>query len=137
MDGFVYQPTTFQLSDPVKYRDSKGKERSLFREHVYSPDFTIDFDPLKYRNLMDEFKHIHDGKTAYIDVKGGFNRTQRSFTTDRKWVFQKYGIYIYELKPKDFFRKFGILKEFMFTDKTKKPSKVFEGYPIVDDIFKK
>ena len=87
VQDFVYQPKTFTLSDPVKYTDSKGKERTLFREHVYSPDFTIDFDHIKYPNLYDEFKYVSNGNRAYVDVKGGFNRTQRSFNTDRKWMY--------------------------------------------------
>lgn len=70
-----------------------------------------------------------------MDVKGSFNRNQRSFSIDQKWVYQKTGFYIYKLEPKKFFKKFGILDEFMFTEKTKKPSKVFEGYPLMVDVF--
>ena len=134
--SFEYQPKTFTLSDPVKYKDSKGKEKTLFREHVYSPDFLIEFNIMKYHQFKDEFKVMDNGNRIYIDVKGSFNRTSRSFSVDRKWLYQKYGIYIYELQPKEFFKKFGILEEFKLTEKTKKPSKVFEGYPVITDIFK-
>lgn len=68
-------------------------------------------------------------------MKGSFNRNQRSFSIDQKWVYQKYGYYIYKLEPKVFFRKMGILEEFKLTQKTKKPSKVFAGYPTVGEIF--
>ena len=69
-------------------------------------------------------------------MKGSFNRNQRSFSIDQKWTWQKEGYYIYKLEPKKFFRKFGILEEFLLTEKTKKPSKVFEGYPLLSEIFK-
>ena len=85
--NFEYQPKTFTLSDPVKYKDSKGKEKTLFREHVYSPDFQIDFDINKYPQFKDEFKVMINGNRTYVDVKGSFNITSRSFSVDRKWMY--------------------------------------------------
>ena len=111
----------------------KGKERTLFQDHVYSPDFLIEVDPGRIE-LLEEFK-VLDGNSIYVDVKGSFNRNQRSFSIDQKWVWQKTGKYIYKLEPKKFFRKFGILQEFLFTQKTKKPSKVFQGYDTVEKVF--
>lgn len=116
----------------MTYRHGK-KERTLFQDHVYSPDFMIRVDPRR-QELVDEFKVLSDG-CVYVDVKGSFNRNQRSFSIDQKWTYQKYGHYIYKLEPKRFFRKFGILDRFMFTRKTGKPSKVFEGYPTVEQVF--
>lgn len=136
--GFTYQPCTFKLTDPVKYRDRKGKERCLFREHVYSPDFLININP-KYEEFVDEFKKtdIIDGyPSIYVDVKGTFNKTERSFSIDQKFVYDKYGFYIYKLIPKNFMKKFGIVEDLKYTSKTKKPSKKFEGYPMIQDIFK-
>ena len=130
--SFRYQPVTFVLAPKAEYMDGL-KKRHLFREHVYSPDFEIEVDP-KRKDLVKEFK-VLDRNRIYVDVKGSFNRNQRSFSMDQKWVFQKTGYYIYKLEPKKFFRKFGILEEFRFTEKTKKPSKVFEGYPLVTEIF--
>lgn len=42
---FKYQPCSFVLSDPVKYVNSNGKTRTLFQEHIYSPDFLIAVNP--------------------------------------------------------------------------------------------
>ncbi len=42
---FKYQPCSFTLSEPVKYVNSKGKTRTLFQEHIYSPDFLISVNP--------------------------------------------------------------------------------------------
>jgi hypothetical protein len=109
------------------------KQRTLFREHCYSPDFLICLKP-EYESLCSEFKVVSDGK-IYIDVKGTFNLTARSFSIDQKLVYQKYGFYIYKLIPKEFMKKFGILEEFRFTQKTKKPSKVFDGYRTIEDVF--
>lgn len=122
---FFYQPHTFILSKKVTYMSGK-KEKTLFQDHVYSPDFLIIWEP-EYTKFRDEFKvpFGDEENMVYVDVKGSFNRNQRSFSIDQKWVYQKEKLYIYKLEPKKFFKKFGILDEFRFTQKTKKPSKVF------------
>ena len=131
--SFRYQPCTFVLADKATYQD-RNKLKTLFQDHVYSPDFEIEIDPA-LEDLRREFKVLDNGCRILVDVKGSFNRNQRSFSIDQKWVWQKTGFYIYKLEPKKFFRKFGILEEFRFTEKTKKPSKVFEGYPLISEIF--
>lgn len=89
--------------------------------------------------LIHEFKKTSEIKgypAIYVDVKGGFNKNARSFSIDQKFVYSKYGHYIYKLVPKEFMRKFGITEDLMFTSKTKKPSKKFEGYPLISEVFK-
>lgn len=49
----------------------------MFREHVYSPDFMLEFDPKASIVLSKEMKvpfeaTKQDSYRAYIDVKGGF-----------------------------------------------------------------
>lgn len=83
---FSYQPKTFLLSESVKYTNSKNKERTLFQDHVYSPDFYIIFDG-KYQQFNEEMKVMTSENGIYVDVKGGFNRNSRNFMTDRKWVW--------------------------------------------------
>ena len=136
---FIYRPDTFRLSEPVDITNSKGKKRSLFREHVYSPDFKIVIDRSRI-DLLDELKcdwsDFKEGVyNAWIDVKGTFNRNSRSFSIDQKWVWSKYGIYVHKVIPKKFFQKFGIRKEFLLTRKTGKPSAKYQGFPLVDDVF--
>lgn len=132
---FWYQPCTFVLFEKAMYKSGK-KEKTLFQDHVYSPDFLIEVNP-SFTDLVSEFKVMFgvEGNKIYVDVKGSFNRNQRSFSIDQKWVYQKTGYYIYKLEPKKFFKKFGILDEFKFTQKTKKPSKVFQGYKTVEEVF--
>jgi len=36
--------------------NAENKKRCLFREHVYSPDFMIKFNPSKFPLLAKEFK---------------------------------------------------------------------------------
>ena len=75
---FKYQPKSFELFKPQTWVNSNGKNRTLFREHIYTADFIIWFDKNKFPKLADEFKvfatnasNIAEGSYAYyIDVKG-------------------------------------------------------------------
>lgn len=136
---FAYQPPSYKLSDTVKYIGLDNKERTLFREHIYSPDFKLTFCPAKAMKLAKELKVSINQADAnelpvYIDVKGTFARSDggRSFSINQKWVMQKHGIYIYKLVPKDFFKLFGVPKASTLTAKTKKPRKMFLSYPEMD-----
>ena len=140
---FEYQPKSIQLSPSVKYKEYKtGKMKVLFREHVYTADFILYVDPKKNPDLVDELK-IDDPlkkrgnlEAFYIDIKGGFmsNGSDRSFPMNQKWVYEKYRIYIHKLVPKDFFMRFGIIEDFKYTEKTKKPSKRYAGYPTIEEV---
>lgn len=57
---YVYQPSSLKLFDPVDYINVDGKKRCLFREHVYSPDFLVRFNPNKFQQLAKEFKLSKD-----------------------------------------------------------------------------
>ena len=140
---FEYQPSSYVLFDGAKYKDSKGKDRCLFRDHIYSPDFAITFG-ISNDRLLQEFKcpvinEKNNTAKIVVDVKGVFmsNGSGRSFSLNQKWVFQKYGIYVYKLVPKDFFKKFGITESLLYTKKTKKPSSKYRGYPAMEDMFRK
>ena len=139
INDFEYQPCTFQLADPVKYIDINGKERSLFQKHVYSPDFLIVFDKSN-KILEKEFKTQYSDLScqhisAYIDVKGTFQRNYRSFTTDRKWVWQKFRIFINEVIPVKFFQIAGVPQKSRLTEKTRKPRKMFLGFKSISEAF--
>ena len=71
---FFYQPCTFTLFGKVTYRSGK-KEKTLFQDHVYSPDFLIIWEP-EYTKFKDEFKvpFGDEENMVYVDVKGSFNR---------------------------------------------------------------
>ena len=137
---FDYQPPAYQLAEPVKYVDVDGKQRTLFREHIYSTDFVVEFDPNFSKALSKELKVPYSELSsnrcsAFIDTKGTFNRNSRSFGTDRKWVWQKYGTYIYELVPQKFFKDFGVPENCRLTEKTKKPRSAYRGFPSISEAF--
>ncbi len=71
----------------MKYTNSKGKTRTLFQEHIYSPDFLITINP-DCSILKEEFKFLTDNK-IYVDVKGMFARNDggRSFSLNQKWMY--------------------------------------------------
>lgn len=49
-----------KLFDSVDYINVDGKKRCLFRDHIYTPDFVIEFNPSKYILLAREFKLTND-----------------------------------------------------------------------------
>lgn len=135
LKDFRYQPDSFKLSDSISYLTVDGKSRCLFREHVYSPDFILTFEPNKYLALAKEFKVTlqqlqNNTIDVYIDVKGTFAKSDggRSFSINQKWTYDKHGIYVYKLVPKDFFKLFGVPEACRLTAKTKKPRKMYLGY---------
>lgn len=137
---YVYQPSSLKLFDPVDYINIDGKKRCLFREHVYSPDFLIKFNPSKFPQLAKEFKLTNQQSSLkefeiQIDVKGTFNKTERSFSLNQKWCWQKFKIYIYKLVPKEFFKKMGCPKTSFYTKKTNKVRKNFVGCKSLEQIF--
>ena len=141
IDNFRYQPPSYQLSDPVKYVDVDGKERTLYREHQYTTDFMVEFNPNQQHEIAKELKVPYeqlssDSCSVFIDVKGTFNRNARSFSTDRKWLWQKFNVYIYELIPAKFFKLFGVPAKSILSAKRKQPRKCFQGFKTLAEIFK-
>ena len=139
---FIYQPESIQLFDATNYVDAIGKKRSLFRQHVYSPDFCIIFDPRSSQALCKQFKTTYEQaslseSSAYLDVKGTFQRngSGRSFSLNQKWVFQKTGIYICKLVPQDFFKECGCPQECFYSKKQKKPRKMYLGFKTIAQAF--
>ena len=132
VNDFVYQPGSFSLYDSETYVDVDGKTKCLFRDHVYSPDFLVSFDPNAQKQLAREFRVRQSDLSApevsaWIDTKGLFNMNGRSFSTDRKWVWQKFKVYICEVVPKKFSQKFGVAVKSFYTRKTGKSRKMYAG----------
>lgn len=137
---FEYQPKAFILFDAVKFNTVENKSRTLFREHIYTADFMITFNAKDNISLAKEFKLSYDSLqkdsvNVYIDVKGTFNKTERAFGLNQKWLYQKYGIYVYKLIPKNFFKLFGCPTNCFVTNKKKQPRKMFQGYQTISEVF--
>lgn len=140
LNDFQYQPDSFRLFDAESYIDIEGKNRSLYREHKYSPDFLLLFDAYKYRDLSKEFKIRQEQLSStecsvWIDTKGTFNNNARSFGTDRKWLWQKFKVFICEVIPVKFFEKFGVPEKSTLSPKKKQPRKCFLGFKPLVEIF--
>lgn len=140
INDFDYQPPAFNLFESIKYQDIYNKTKTLFREHSYTPDWLLSFTPSAYLELAKEFKIDYSelsncNCSVYIDSKGTFNVTERAFGYNQKWVWQKFKKYIYKLVPKVFFKKFGVPKASLYTNKTKKPRKMFQGFQLISEVF--
>lgn len=132
--GFIvdweYQPASIELFQSVNYMNADNKQRCLFRTHIYSPDFKITICPNKSKTLCKELKLTYeqsllDSFDVMIDVKGTFNKTERAFGINQKWVYQKFGIYVCKIVPKEFFMKAGCPLSCFITRKTGKKRKVY------------
>lgn len=140
INDFSYQPPSYKLFEAERYTDVTGKDKSLFREHIYTPDWILSFSPSAQLMLAKEFKVPYSELSntdcsVLIDSKGTFNVTERAFGYNQKWVWQKFKTYIYKLVPKAFFKKFGVPEKCILTAKTKKPRKMFQGFQTVKKIF--
>jgi hypothetical protein len=131
VSNIEYEPGSYVLSEKVsmlveKKLKTKSKfiEKHLLYPHVYTTDFEfiINHTPL--------LKHIikTENKTkVYVDTKGTFlNRgAEQEFSMNRKWMFQKYGIYVNKIVPKDLFGNTWVPESWRMTPKTNKPVKSF------------
>lgn len=143
ISDFEYQPEPIKLFDKVDYIAWNGKKRLLFRDHIYSPDFKLTFDPRCNEVLQKTFKMNQSDTTkksfqVHLDVKGTFQRNDggRSFSINQKWVFQKTGICIVKIVPKDFFAVCGCPSSCMKTRKTGRERKAFSGLKSLEEVFK-
>ena len=76
-----------------------------------------------------------DEISVYVDTKGLFNRNARSFSADRKWVWEKFKVYVLEIIPVKFFAKMGCPRLSFNSKKTKKPRKMFLGLKSIAEKF--
>ena len=125
---FVYQPESFLLSQPVKFSN-----KNLLREHVYTPDFFIFFKQKlqKDSKLFQIFKYPSQNNKYYVEIKPGFDRFNdfKAFIINQKWVYSKYGIYIYKIEVQKLFNNTFVPQHFRYTQKTKKIRAKYKDAP--------
>lgn len=116
IDQIVLQPESFELSQKVTHPIT---DKSLLRPHVYTADFKITF-----KNKHEKLKQLFnlDYQQYYIQVKPGFDRSNmtRLFTINQKWIYQKFGVYIFKFQVDKLFKKSFVPQFCRFTQKTKK-----------------
>ena len=145
VNDYFYESNTFSLSKAKTYphlvvmkTKTKLVEKSLLEEHVYTPDFLIEWNE---SNLNKFFRIIHDdtcstkcpffairsskdGKVyTFIEVKGDFdkNNMTRLFRITQKWLYDKYNLYVELLKIPSLFKRTFVPDRYRYTDKTMQP----------------
>lgn len=121
LSDFIYHPESFILSEsktaPVAIDTKKKKNKSItiFRPHVYTADFRLEFTDMGYNlmilNKVSLFKPYNlpimpfNEHTLFVDVKGKFQQFDgaRSFGINQKWVYDKHFVYIYKIIPETLF----------------------------------
>ena len=151
---WVYQPITYDLipkSTVQVIKQLKTKQKlewkTLYQGHTYDPDFKIQFTD-KFYGFFNElpqpisiassgyngFRFIKPNQDIIIDVKGTFNKTARSFSTDQRLVYDKFGVIIHKIIPEKLFVKTFVPKKASVTPKKKEPRKKYLKTPLIEEF---
>ena len=117
----VYQPSSFILSSrqskqAIKQLKTKTKtiDKFLLHPHKYTADF-------RFRGSGEYLEDMEFDKDGYywVDVKGSFaggfrNSSAITFPINRKWVYERYGIFINKVIPEKLFKKTFIPRDIAY-----------------------
>jgi hypothetical protein len=148
VENWQYQPKGFILSDRVEIEltkklktKSKLIKRSLLQPHKYTADFKVQFTKQFYNWFKKDInlKNIallNNFNEVYIDIKGGFNAYQShsNFSVERKWVWNKYNIYIDRIMPDKLFKQTWVPEYCRFTPKLKQLRKKYKDYNTFEEM---
>jgi hypothetical protein len=138
--SYTYEENVYTLYEPVKstwIKKCKKKDKveslHLLNGAVYTPDFCLCWapksegvffsliSPMSKRPLFITFNK--DGKTlSEVDVKGGGgstglkNASMHTFPLKQKEMWEKYGIFVNKVIPKDLFRDSFTPDRYLYTD---------------------
>ena len=156
---FLYESNTFTLSIAKKYIYTKKLitkvkpiELSLLDEHVYTPDFLIEWNTssngLFYRYIENEgyitkppffaIKSLKNGKPyTFFEVKGTFDRNNmtRLFKINQKWLYDKYGLYVHQVTIPDLFKYTFTPERYLHTDSSRQLRKINFGIKSFDEYY--
>ena len=130
---------TYQLGEKIvnKYTEqlktkSKEKEQTILNGCEYTPDFEINWNE-KANNLF--YTHITNGiktnldllitdgenisiNTSIVEIKANFdnNNMTRLNGINRKWMYQKYSVFVNLVKVPDIFKDTFTPKKYLVTD---------------------
>lgn len=145
INRYLYESNTFTLSKArvypileIKKTKTKIKELSLLQEHVYTPDFCIEWNEKyinKFFRVIDDatctvkcpffaVRSTKDNKPyTFIEVKPIFdqNNMTRTFRLSQKWLYDKYSLYVQLCVIPTFFERTFTPARYLFTDATMKP----------------
>lgn len=143
IDSVEYHPEAYELTAKasrmmIKQMKTKTKavEKFLCHPHSYTLDFLIVGND-RFNTLAHNLISM-DNKIYYIDIKGGFSiyNNHREFSINRKLLFQKYGIYVNDVTPKQFFKTTFCPVACALTEKNGKPRKHYRDMPTVFEALK-
>ena len=127
-----YHEETLPLFEKTLYN---GK--SFLQQHVYTYDFKLKVQP----EFVDWFekKWCDNNGYVYIDVKGTWNRHggDREFSINRKWVWEKHGIFIAKIVPEKWFMKTWCPKECRLSPKQNKVREKYQNCKSVNSFIEK
>lgn len=143
--GFRTNVEPFELSekkersyiDKIKTKSKTGVQ-TLLREHSYKPDYVVLWNEiykdifyscyksdmklaLIWRGEYVKRPFITNGNVSHIDIKGSYtlrNSDNAIFSVNRKWVMDRYGVYIDKITVPDVFIKTFTPNRYLYTDKT-------------------
>ena len=143
--SYEAQPESYVLSEPYFYDYNiqlKTKIRpavkKLIREHIYTADFKIHFaaeasgifcNRLESRKDLTKIPFVVDYFfVSIIEIKPAFSRfnSQREFSINQKWLFQRHGVYCQKIKISNragLFKDTFTPKKYLVTE-TGKPKKL-------------
>lgn len=127
---FEYQPQPFLLSEKVLINN-----KSALQKHIYTPDFKVQFSQNPIVKQLFPFTQ----NQVFIDVKGGFSiyNNHSQFSVNRKWVYQKYGVYVYKVEVQKLFKKSFVPESCLYTAKLHKLRKKYENYSLIEEFKRK
>jgi hypothetical protein len=147
---FDFHTKQYVLSEPVKYSYTKKlktkdieKEGTLLREHIYTPDYWIDWHLSAYGIFYsyidgDDLSKTHfvvnknnEGENigSLIEVKPSWDAQNmtRLFSINAKWMYQEHHLYVQKVTPigdhKCLFAKTFVPEKARYTAKTGKLKK--------------
>lgn len=140
----VYHPPAFQLSPRQSVQKTvqmKSKTKTvdhfLFHPHEYTADFKLTLTEDGKEFLHTEgVLHLMVPNEMFVDVKGGFNiyNDDKPFSINQKWVFEKYGVFIYKVIPKKWFLKTWVPEAARLTPKKRDIKECYKNCKTVDEV---
>lgn len=111
--SFVLSESVFETYTQVIQLKTKTKAipktKTILREHIYTPEFKVEFDK--------DLGLYHLDNIGYIEVKPKFDYQNmvRLFKINQKWMYAKYGILVNLIVPETLFENTFTPKEYLKT----------------------
>ena len=144
IETIEYHPAPFVLSERAAYSmpvqtktKEKIKEFFILHPHEYTADYKLRLTD-RGRAYLLKFNMLHHFQepNIYIDVKGAFSmyNDAKPFSINQKWVYDKYGVFIYKAVPRVWFKKTWVPTLARRTVKTGKLRDCYLGFKTISEL---